>query len=243
MKNMRVLVLFSAVAFAFATTAAWAVIDYPVPPNHPSWWKIPSDPADGVTRTQFHSFITDPNPADTPPDYTYNGFSVAGVADSWTFSFTPPFNTPIPGGVGPNYGDDGFGIYFPLNQSMEKWMWNLPNPKAVKQFFVCVSWWDWLPNASIAINCYSEDTQVSQTLTKVDGPIANGGQWHTTYLEGIIIPQPGHEYFQFTCDIGELPYIDSIWVGTHCVPEPSTIAMMAFGALGVAGGVIRKIRR
>ncbi|GAG20483.1 unnamed protein product, partial [marine sediment metagenome] len=58
--------------------------DYLEPPVYkPAWWKVPGDPEDGVSRTLYRSFITQPWAPDDAPDYTYNGYQPSRP-DTWT---------------------------------------------------------------------------------------------------------------------------------------------------------------
>jgi len=248
MKNLTIIgiILF---AFAAVTGAAWA--NCPAPPSAPPWWKTP-DPGvlpDGASRTQFHSFITDPNPPDTEPDCTYNGFIFAGQ-DAWAFTFQTLFGAPIPGGTGPNIGDDGLGLQVPIDLQFDKLMRNLEILTRYKEYFVAVSWWDALPGTTLNVTCIPEpqagEPQEPIHVIQNNQLLTVGGEngWRTTFLTGQIVPQPDFEEFIFNFEGTDgRPYIDSIWVGTTCVPEPSTIAMMLFGGLGVASGAIRKIHR
>jgi hypothetical protein len=242
MKNMRILVVFSVVAFLFATSVAWAVV-VPAPPNAPSWWKIPGDPLDGATRTQYHGFTGNPND-DTFG--TYNGF-IPDLGDVWTFDFgpnhlTPTFNTAIPDGLPTIAYGDGIGFEaIPLPGDFIKTMGNRENERKIKQFYAGILWFDASPtmNSTLDIEVYA-DAEVTGTQYTIVQPDSG---WRFTYVTGVIIPQPSHEHFEVDFGATGDVYVDSFWAGTHCVPEPSTIAMMLFGGLGVVGGVIRKIRR
>jgi len=256
MKNLRNVLFVSVLLFAFlaATSAVWA---YPLPPSNPlisppCWWKVPGDPLGmygQYTRTQFHSFITDPREALPPgsPDYTFNGFTPSQT-DSWIFGWAPPEGFGTVGPTGPNPGDDGIGLPVPYEHDMTKTMGNMEILYFDKLFFVAVDWYDAEPDTTLTINCVAEagtHQVINPQLTTVKYA-GNYLGWRTTYLTGSIHPQPNYEDFHFLFENGEVEegsaFVDSLWVGTKC-PEPSTIAMMLFGGLGVIGGVIRKFRR
>jgi len=249
MKNLRN-VLFVGAALAIFAGFAWAT-DY-APPDAPDWWKLPGADPDGVTRTQFHSFITDPDLGQNP-DYTYNGWNlIPGQADDWGFEWNPVAFGQIIGSTGPYPpADNGLGLLVPgfggaAPEVMSKMMVNRENLELSKLFFVVLTWYDPTNgNATLTIDVDGDlvsggDATVTPHIKTVPGP----GGWRTTTFWGTIFPQPDHEHFDFHFLGNSEPlYVDSAWVGTHCVPEPSTIAMMLFGGLGVVGGVIRKFRR
>ena len=45
------------------------------------------------------------------------------------------------------------------------------------------------------------------------------------------MPQPDEETFTFS--FVEPAYVDSVWVGTRCIPEPATMSVLALGGLAL----------
>jgi len=250
MKSFKSVLLLSAMALAFVVMSgnALAGITYQLPPIYPpEWWKTPNDlPPDGYTKIEFHCFSTDPNWDATHgpiyPDYGYNGFQSS--FDVWGGNGEPPeFGVDIDAPTDP-FGGDNKGVSLIDMTNIHKVMYNLDDPSRVKTFYVGMIWYDASANhtGTLTIGCESEGSEVilyaPQNWTDTNTPA-----WHYSVQTGTIIPQPGVETFTFTFGNGALPWADSVWVGTTCIPEPGTIAMMLFGGLGVVGGVIRKFRR
>ncbi len=233
----------------------------PLPPYYPldplpAWW--PDDPngsPDGVTRAQYHSLKTDPD-QNQSPDWTYNGFNPS-IPDDWTTSglgFGSEGPGPNPFYFGPNKyqnpAGDGFGANLPEvpEISISKKMGNLrpEQTKMKKEFFVLVVW---AGEGTLDIGVTSELT-TDQVIPLTTCPCDDAG-YHATYFQGIIDPQPNWETFTFNFHpapryntseeiVGyEMLFLDSVYVGTHCVPEPGTLAML----LGLSGLALVAWRR
>jgi PEP-CTERM motif len=220
----------------------------------PGWW--PDDPygnPDGVTRAQYHSFMTDPN-LNLPPDWTYDGFQPS-VPDNWTTNGIMQYQAAGPG-PDPFYfgsawpedlaGDD-IGAYLIPEElvSISKLMGNLRMDDWEKEYYVLAIW------AGEGILDISVDSQFPNDIVTGTQIQYDDAGYHATILEGLIIPQPDWETFTFDfmpapitdatgAIIGyETLFIDSIYIGTHCVPEPGTVAML----IALAGLAFVALRR
>ncbi len=235
-RNMQLLVI---LAIMVTMEMATAESLYPAMPtlerttvlsHGPDWWKIPGDPNDGRTRTQFHSFLQNPNQL-ASPDYTYDGYPPS-VADQWTTPAIDPnaYNQPIPNSSpypfidpdGAPYGD-GFGAYIGQAGTLSKLMGNRFVPTWTKEIFLAIIW-KGAGTLTLGVTPSSGTASVSQTNQD------EANDWHVSWLEGTIYPQPNSETFALTFSQAGA-WVDSVWVGTHCIPEPSAVLLVAVGAL------------
>jgi len=205
------------------TSAANAAFPVPDPPD---WWGSP----DEFTRLQHHSFHADPN-LNQPPDSTYDGF-VPSIQDVWTLPGGITYNQDNPsswgaywtGNPGGNLNDN-IGANLPDGGTLTKAMGNMANEEMIKEFYALVIWSG--SEASVDISVSSPETVVEETFEWEGGEAG----LFATVLEGTITPQPDKEDFSFA--FTGTAFVDEIYVGTHCVPEPSTIAMLCLGAFGL----------
>jgi hypothetical protein len=208
-------------------------------PDFPSWWKVSGDPLDGVTRTQFHAFHSDPNTLPSP-DWVYDGFQ-PGTQDNWTttivtqFDFDGPGASPFFDSQGTRHGDaiaKGALISTDGGQ-MTKLMGNLDQPDWIKLFHVEIIWWGGDSDDDVSIDVQATGiVDITQTTVIIDGDDPN---WHWTSIDGTINPQPEQETFLFNfAAVTQQIYVDSVYVGTHCViPEPAALSLLALGGLAV----------
>jgi uncharacterized protein (TIGR03382 family) len=233
-----------ALAIALAGTALLglgtptALADTTVP-DFPSWWKGPGDLPDGVTRTQFHAFHADPNTMPSP-DWVYDGFDPV-LPDIWNTAIVTAFDVDRPGGVSPFVDDQGTrhgdtvakGAQISLEGGqMTKQMGNLPQADWIKLFHAEIIWFggDTANDVSITVQAtgFVNITQAA-TITDADP------NWHFTYIDGYIDPQPDVETFSFNFAAVTNPiFVDAVYVGTHCIiPAPAALPLLALGCLAV----------
>jgi len=206
--------------------ASAANASFPVP-DPPDWWGSP----DEYTRLQHHSFHADPN-LNQPPDSTFDGFTPA-IQDAWALPSTIAYNqnNPSPWGAywaGGNSSDllnDNIGANLPDGGTLTKTMGNMANEEMIKEFYALVIWSG--DGAQVDITVSSPGTVVEETFEWVGGEAG----LFATVLEGTITPQPDKEDFSFA--FTGPAFVDEIYVGTHCVPEPSTIVMLCLGVFGL----------
>lgn len=205
------------------SAAANATLTIPPPPD---WWQFPPD---GGTRLQYHSFQTDPN-LNLDPDYTYDGFTPS-VPDSWTLPPDIMYGVAIPNfwpilwsGHAGNL-NDGIGALLPTAATLTKHMGNLHVDSLDKEFYALAIW------SGPGTLTMSVTSEAGASITSTQTQYGEAG-WFATILEGTISPQPDWEDFSFAFSNGQV-YLDSIYVGTHCVPEPASCGLLLVGVLAV----------
>ena len=229
-----------------AATAANAAFPTPTPPG---WFVAPPGP---TTRLQYHSFHADPN-SNQLPDWTFDGFAPS-VQDSWVMptgvspqdyglpnpapwgvywsggTGTGGGGVPLPGG---NILNDNIGLMLNQAGTLTKQMGNLANESEIKEFYA-LAIWTTVPGstATLNISVTSPETTVSTV------PFGSGeGTMFATVITGTIEPQPDFEDFSFA--FSGPAFIDEIYIGTYCTPEPATLSLLALGTLAV----LRKRRK
>jgi hypothetical protein len=201
-----------------AATTAQAAMTIPPPPD---WWQVPPD---GRTRLQHHSFHADPN-LNLPPDATYDGF-VPAQPDQWTLPTGIMYNQPNPTpwafiwqGIGGQLNDN-VGATLPGPGTLTKRMGNLEDDRLVKEFYALIIW-SGAPG-TLTMNVNSPGSTVTATTYEMGeaGMLAS-------VIEGTIDPQPMWEDFTFTFNTGV--FIDEVYIGTHCIPEPAALCLLLAG--------------
>ena len=222
MKSVKVMLICAFLAACVVVGRAETVV-----PDFPSWW--PDAP--GLTRSEYHSFITDPD-LNEPPDWTYNGFTPEGP-DSWVglesavygVTIDPdgcPFTNSsglLGDGIGLMISSTGFDL---MTISRTYWNGRLYPKKNLRDYLI------WYGPAELV----SYDVEMDgiglinrwMTLYQV-------GQWHLAYLVAELYPQPDWERISWTFRIppGDFLYWDSNFLGTYCVPEPSSVLLLGLG--------------
>lgn len=223
--------------FSIAPSARAEIILPPGPPDGrvtvlpygPDWWRGPGAARDGVTRTQMHSFHQNPNDPGGG-DYTYDGYPPT-VTDEWGgLGGISQYNRPIPNSTPYPFVDrdgrpfgDGIGAFLPESATLTKRMGNRHvNDEDVKVIFLAIIW---KGAGSLSLDVTAPGSRVSVSQTNLN----EGNGWHVSWLRGTISPQPNQEMFSFS--FGGEAWIDSVWAGTHCIPEPSALALLAAGVL------------
>ncbi len=221
--TVSLLLLFTA-GTAFGTTTV---------PDFPDWWKTSDDDPDGVTRIQAHFFHSDPNIMPSP-DWVYDGFQPA-VQDSWNVSVIQQFDadhsatSPFYDSDSVHHGDEWakVGIVAEGGGTMSKLMGNLADPSMIKEFHAEIIWYGTTNCGDVSIDVQADGMVQSSCGAITD---SNDNLWHLTYIDGTISPQPDSETFNFNFATGGI-LVDSVYIGTHCVPEPAALSLLSLGGL------------
>lgn len=214
-----------------AALAQHANADFIEPPMaKPAWWV---DPPGGTTRLQYHSFQSDPD-NNQAPDYTRNGYEPnPNFPDDWTIDANATYNNVVLGPVDDDWGDGRAMRIGGFPTAFNKRMGNQFVEENIKHYFVEIVW---KYDGGIHFGDFDLIVQApggSAVTETIDGDMMgedNNG-WRIQRWEGTIDPQPDWEMFRFVPPQDVL--VDSVWIGTHCVPEPGTIALLGLGALAL----------
>lgn len=197
-------------------------------PAEPDWWTIPPP---GATRLQHHSFHADPN-LNMMPDYTHETYTPS-IPDQWTVPANIQYNVTLPMEEywpflwpGRPALNDGIGANLSLPGTLTKHMGNLRVDENIKEFYALVIW---RGAGALSISVSSEaDTTITSTPW-------GGGEagWTATILQGTIDPQPDWEDFTFAFTGTGTVFLDEVYVGTHCIPEPASLLLLGLGGLAL----------
>ena len=203
-----------------------AMGDYMIPPMGPTWWTVP--PENNV-RLQYHSFITDPD-LNLEPDYTLDGYTPS-VSDDW--NCPDSYNNVL---TPPQLSDwgDGKAIRVEADEDFSKLMGNRSNVNVDKEYFVEMVF----RAVDGQYGTFPESPELDITAPGsiyehegFSGGDGKNGWWRVSW-SGTIMPQPAQETFTFY--FSEAVYVDSVWIGTYCVPEPGTLSLLLLGGLVVS---------
>ena len=184
-----------------------------VDPAAPPWRGLP-----GTTYARWEFNTPDLNPA---PD---RGFNPNGM----------PATEIFPGHDWLPYYGGRVGVW-PLSGLVVTAIPNYPPPNRFKEILVQVTW--------SSPSQYAEP-DVDEILFHVPGQLVSriavppnqGVQWWHDVYRIIIIPNPPRESIRVQGAI----WIDELVIDTICVPEPSSILVLAVGATGLIGLVRRR---
>lgn len=223
------------VLLLLAPLSAVGLADQLDPPLAPPWW---THPPGETTRLQYHSFITPPA-ENAAPDYSESGYGPGPDTGQYPFGYPPVDQWQHPGAIfGQDFGEpepglgDGKGASVAAGQTLRKWMWNVRVEDLVKEYFVKIVWKpaDGDTNEWVDLLVETEaGSAVDPGWHSFVRPTAPVQGWSTQTWHGVIRPQPNWEWFKFT--FPEDAQVDSLWVGTYCVPEPTGLSLLALGML------------
>jgi hypothetical protein len=190
--------------------------------NPPPWWNHD----DGRTTSYCWQFSDPSNPL--KPDLEMNPFGTwqgsVGGATSWHNSIAGHDGVV---GVGPQEtGDLGF------------WIPNRRIPKNIKHCWLQVDFYE-TNGSDVSLLLDSEAGSNIMGYNEVDEALGNG--WYRATVTWQIKPQPNWESFTFTFAGSNAngAYIDNLYFGTQCVPEPASILV---ASLGLAAMALRRRR-
>ncbi len=87
--------------------------------------------------------------------------------------------------------------------------------------------WGGTPGTSVTVATGTDDpfSEITESVVVYDPGHISGYTWFH--------PQPSSEWLEIELDLGtgDSVWIDNLLVGSVCVPEPATIALLAFGGL------------
>ena len=123
---------------------------------------------------------------------------------------------------------------------MTKVMWNLFMPDMIKLFHAEIVWFGGTGADNVTLDVQSEGSIVQITQSGVINGTGDPN-WHLTYIDGTIIPQPNVETFTFNFAPvgGSAIYVDAAYIGTHCIPEPASMLALLCGL----GGLVWRRKR
>jgi hypothetical protein len=183
--------------------------------NPPVWRGQP-----GTTWAEWEYPTPNPNPL---PDVGYNPYGVPatrvypGLGQVWLPEL-----------------DGRLGVW-PLSGEIWVDIPNRPDPNPWKDIYVQLTWEPQAPGNTPSV-LTTLPQQVTGTLLH-QTPL--GGQWMHSVYAVHLEPNPAWEQILITGGIN----VDQLVIDTRCVPEPGTVALLAFGALAAVPLVWRAKRR
>jgi hypothetical protein len=188
-------------------------------------WDPPWDPGLANQTYQAWEFsMMDPlQPFDPMPTFSENPYGYPEIVE------TPPVTWPD-WVVGPDGVTEIATLHIDQDGPFTIWVPNNPIPNDIKLIF-----WQITSDRSVTPTGSGPTVTTPEGYTGTNHPapypqIQHQGTWYT--YNGLIEVQPNPEGEWITWDLIESTNIEEIVIKTVCViPEPSTIALMALGAL------------
>ena len=155
-----------------------------------------------------------------------------GTDPAWTVSGSGDFISIVGGQLG------GHAVTRPSLATIRLDVPNTPNPDTKFFWFA----YDFFGSGTFAITPSAGTTNLGHTVSGITYTANTAGN----HVEGYITidPQPQDEWLKIdlTADLGGTAAIDNLQVGSVCIPEPSTFALLMIASL-VIGGTRRAIHR
>ncbi len=181
------------------------------------------------TTLQIWEFGTDAN-TNVPPD------NDVLIEDPYTPGYIPGTEVVLvdPFGDPGYYQEDPFGSgrsgIWSLSGTMDVLVLNHEPPNDMKIVRMQLTWAQRDPVG----NPDAQPALTNLVPSADEGPTVvdeyqHCGNWQTTLYEWIIRPNPTQEEFRIQGDI----LVDQMVIDTWCTPEPASLGVLAFGALGV----------
>jgi hypothetical protein len=198
--------------------AASQVVPSTAQVNPPSWW----GQQDGFTS--FFGWRFDQPDFPPVPDLAWQPFG----APSWNVSGHVGWKNQVTDHQGVWGIDLGIGTTGEITVL-------LPNARLSEYFkhvWLQVDFFESAPVGSdVSLVVQTEQSSTIGNIT--ESVVALGAGWHRSTVEFTITPQPNWESFTFQFIAGpeSAPFIDNLYIGTHCepVPEPATLTALGIG--------------
>lgn len=183
----------------------------------PPWWGT----NDGFTTSQQWTFDT---PSVGAPEWSVNPFGSPNAVTNGTWL--------------PSFGNSNGLVDIRDGQLIDFFIPNRPNPAMIKNCWWQISYYGGGTPFQTLTSPGSNVTNF-QSLEIISDPSDGKITWTVSFD---IIPQPEWERIILSTEVGSSNTltVDSFAFGTHCVPEPASLAAIG---IGLAGAALRRRRR